>query len=297
MNLGKLSTAIVTPFTPSGEIDHDQLKDVVDHLIETGTTSIVVNGTTGESPVLTHDEKIDVIQTVVDHTSGRVPVIAGTGSNATLQTIELTKEVEALGVDGCMLVAPYYNKPNQRSLVAHFTAVADVATKPIMLYNIPGRSVINIDAASTIELSQHPNVMWMKEASGNLDQITEIIREADSSMKVYSGDDGMTLPLYAIGSEGIVSVASHIVGKEMTQMIQAFDDGDTKKAARYHQLLQPIFTGLFTSPSPTIVKYALSKLHGFSEDVRLPLLTLTPAEKAAFDQIWDDFQQNWNEYK
>lgn len=295
MNLGRLSTAMVTPFTDTNHVDFDQLHSIVEHLLSTGTTSIVVNGTTGESPVLTHKEKIEVIQSVVQQVNGRVPVIAGTGSNATAQTIEFTKEVEQLGVDGCMLVTPYYNKPNQRSLLAHFTAVADAAEKPVMLYNIPGRSVINMDVHTTVQLSKHPTIAWMKEASGDTSQITEVMLKSDSSLKVYSGDDGLALPLYAAGAKGIVSVASHVVGNEMTAMFDAFDRGDTELAAHIHQVLQPVFNGLFSSPNPTVVKYALSKLHGFSENVRLPLLTLTENEKKQFDQIWDEFQSNWNE--
>ncbi|WP_342525808.1 4-hydroxy-tetrahydrodipicolinate synthase [Chryseomicrobium sp. FSL W7-1435] len=294
MNLGKVSTALITPFTVTGEVDFNQLESVVNHLIDTGTESIVVNGTTAESPVLSQEEKLAVIQAVVEYVNGRVPVLAGTGSNNTAQTIAFTKQVEVLGVDGCMVVAPYYNKPNQRSLVAHFTAIADAAEKPLMLYNIPGRSVINMSAETTAELSQHPSIFWMKEASGDVGQITRVISQSESQFGVYSGDDGLSLPLYAIGSKGIVSVASHIVGREMQEMFRAFDAGNHVLAARYHQLLQPLFDGLFTSPNPTVVKYALSKLHGYSDAVRLPLLTLTDEEKAQFDQLWTTFETNRN---
>lgn len=294
MNLGKVSTALITPFTSSGEVDVNQLQKIVEHLLQSGTESIVVNGTTAESPVLSHDEKVRVIQTVVNQVAGRVPVIAGTGSNNTAQTIAFTKEVEALGVDGCMVVAPYYNKPNQRSMIAHFTAIADAATKPLMLYNIPGRSVVNMTADTTAELSKHANIHWMKEASGDVGQITQILHKSSKDFKVYSGDDGLTLPLYAIGASGIVSVASHIVGKEMQEMIQAFEQGNHSLARAYHQLLQPLFDGLFTSPNPTVVKYALGKLHGFSEDVRLPLVTLSAEEKANFDTLWAEFEEGRN---
>lgn len=296
MNLGTVSTALVTPFTPQETVDYDQLQELVRHLLATGSESLVVNGTTGESPVLTHEEKIAVIQAVVKEVNGKVPVIAGTGSNNTAQTIAFTKEVETLGVDGCMVVVPYYNKPNQRSLEAHFTAIANQAEKPLMLYNIPGRSVVNMTAETTAKLSQHPRVQWMKEASGDMEQIAEVLSTSSSGLTVYSGDDGLTLPLYTIGAAGIVSVASHIVGNEMQQMLQAFREGQHEKAARYHKLLLPVFNQLFTVPNPTVVKYALSKLHGFSETVRLPLLTLTESEKVQFDQVWDDFTEKRNNW-
>lgn len=294
MNLGKLPTAMITPFTQDLAIDYTELPRLIDHLISTGTTAIVVNGTTAESPTLSGEEKIELIVATVQHVAGRVPVIAGTGSNNTQQSIEFTRAVEQLGVDGSMLVAPYYNKPNQRSLIAHFTAIADVATKPIMLYNIPGRSVVNMDAETTATLSGHPKIQWMKEASGNITQIAEVMRKSADSLQVYSGDDGLTLPLLSIGSSGTVSVAAHVVGLEMVQMMEAYEQGKVKFAARMHQLLLPVFEALFASPNPTVVKYALSKVAGFHDAVRLPLLTLTEDEKKQFDQIWVDFQKQWN---
>lgn len=294
MNLGTVSTALVTPFTAQGAVDYDQLQELVRHLLATGSESLVVNGTTGESPVLSHEEKLAVIQAVVKEANGKVPVIAGTGSNNTAQTIAFTKEVEALGVDGCMVVVPYYNKPNQRSLVAHFTAIADNAEKPLMLYNIPGRSVVNMTAETTSILSKHPKIQWMKEASGDLEQIAEVMSKSSTRLSVYSGDDGLTLPLYTIGAAGIISVASHVVGNDMQQMLQAFREGQHEKAANYHKLLLPVFNQLFTAPNPTVVKYALSKLHGFSDMVRLPLLTLTESEKAQFDHVWADFTEKRN---
>lgn len=294
MNLGTVSTALVTPFTAQGAVDYDQLQELVRHLLATGSESLVVNGTTGESPVLSHEEKLAVIQAVVKEANGKVSVIAGTGSNNTAQTIAFTKEVEALGVDGCMVVVPYYNKPNQRSLVAHFTAIADNAEKPLMLYNIPGRSVVNMTAETTSILSEHPKIQWMKEASGDLEQIAEVMSKSSTRLSVYSGDDGLTLPLYTIGAAGIISVASHVVGNDMQQMLQAFREGQHEKAANYHKLLLPVFNQLFTAPNPTVVKYALSKLHGFSDTVRLPLLTLTESEKAQFDHVWADFTEKRN---
>lgn len=294
MNLGKLPTAMITPFTQDLAIDYTELPRLIDHLISTGTTAIVVNGTTAESPTLSGEEKIELIAATVKHVTRRVPVIAGTGSNNTQQSIEFTRAVEQLGVDGTMLVAPYYNKPNQRSLIAHFTAIADLATKPIMLYNIPGRSVVNMDVETTATLSQHPNIQWMKEASGNMTQISEVMRKSAHSLQVYSGDDGLTLPLLSIGSSGTVSVAAHVVGIEMIQMMEAYEQGNVQQAAHMHQLLLPVFEALFASPNPTVVKYALSKVAGFHDAVRLPLLTLTEDEKNQFNAIWDEFQIEWN---
>lgn len=297
MKLGNLPTAMITPFKEDHSIDFSELPRLIDHLLSTGTTAIVVNGTTAESPTLSGEEKIELIATTVQHVAGRVPVIAGTGSNNTQQTIEFTHAVEQLGVDGIMLVAPYYNKPNQRSLVAHFTAIADAVTKPIMLYNIPGRSVVNMTAETTATLSRHPNIQWIKEASGDLTQISEVLRKSAPSIQVYSGDDGLTLPLLSIGSSGTVSVASHVVGQEMTEMMNAFEQGQVQQAAQMHRVLLPVFEALFTSPNPTVVKYALSKVAHFKDDVRLPLLPLSSDEKQQFDSIWDVFKNQWNNLK
>ena len=222
MNFGNVLTAMVTPFNQNGDIDFEATKGLVNHLIANGSDGLVVAGTTGESPTLSHDEKVALFKYVVEVVNGRVPVIAGTGSNNTKESIELTKEAELVGVDGIMLVAPYYNKPSQEGMFQHFRAIATSTVLPIMLYNIPGRSVVNMEADTIIRLSRLENIVSVKEASGDLDQVAEIISKTSDNFSVYTGDDSMTLPTLSIGGTGVVSVASHIIGNEMQEMVQQF---------------------------------------------------------------------------
>ena len=222
MNFGQILTAMVTPFDQNGEIDFNATRNLVNHLIANGTDGLVVAGTTGESPTLTTEEKVELFKFVVRVVDGRVPVIAGTGSNNTRASIRLTKLAEETGVDGIMLVVPYYNKPSQEGLYQHFKAIAESTTLPIMLYNIPGRSVINMSVETIVRLSKIPNIVAIKDASGNLDAMAEIISQTPDDFTVYSGDDGLTLPVLAIGGAGVISVASHIIGNEMQAMIQPF---------------------------------------------------------------------------
>lgn len=299
MDLGRIATAMVTPFDKNGAIDYEVVEQIIEHLIANGTETIIVCGTTGESPTLSVEEKLQLIDFTVKKVNKRIPVVAGTGDNETDFSIVMTKKAEALGVDAVMLVAPYYNKPNQRGIYAHFEAIAKETKLPIILYNIPGRTGININAKTTIALSQIPNIQIVKEASGNLDQMTEILGNVSDDFKVYSGDDGLTLPLIAIGGRGVISVASHVVGNEMQAMIHAFEEGRHKEAAEIHQALLPVIRELFASPNPVPVKYAMSKVGFNIEKVRLPLVELTEEEKASFDKVWEDFQQktkNFNIY-
>ncbi|GEN30482.1 4-hydroxy-tetrahydrodipicolinate synthase [Cerasibacillus quisquiliarum] len=285
MNFGHVLTAMVTPFDENGAIDFDKTSNLIEHLINHGTDGLIVSGTTGESPTLTYEEKIALFKHVVKVVDKRIPVIAGTGSNCTDDSITLTKEAEACGVDGIMLVVPYYNKPSQTGLYKHFTTIAKETTLPIMLYNIPGRSGINMTAETVIELSKVEQIVSVKEASGNLDQATKIIAETDESFTVYSGDDGLTLPMMSIGGNGIVSVASHVIGLEMQEMIQAFLQGDHRKAATLHQELLPIMNGLFQAPSPAPVKAAL-KIKGVDcGGVRLPLVELNQEEYQTLEHL------------
>jgi 4-hydroxy-tetrahydrodipicolinate synthase len=276
---GKVVTAMVTPFDNKGNIDLAKTTQLVNYLLENGTDSLVVAGTTGESPTLTTEEKVALFRHVVSVVNGRVPVIAGTGSNNTRASIELTKKAEEAGVDAVMIVAPYYNKPNQEGLYQHFKAIAESTSLPVMLYNIPGRSVVNIAVETIVRLSEIPNIVAVKDASGNLDAMTEIIANTDEEFMLYSGDDGLTLPVMAIGGHGIVSVASHIIGNEMQEMIAAFENGNRVKAAKLHQKLLPIMKGLFAAPSPVPVKTAL-QIKGLDVgSVRLPLVPLTEQER------------------
>ncbi|MFS0637233.1 4-hydroxy-tetrahydrodipicolinate synthase [Mesobacillus foraminis] len=281
VQFGRISTAMVTPFDNKGHIDFAKTTQLVNHLIDNGTESLVVAGTTGESPTLSKEEKIALFKHVVKVVDKRIPVIAGTGSNNTYATVELTKKAEQVGVDAIMIVAPYYNKPNQEGLYQHFKTVAEATRLPVMVYNIPGRSVVNIHPDTIIRLSEVPNIVAVKEASGDLNAVTRIIANTPDDFLVYSGDDGITLPVLAIGGTGVVSVASHIIGNEMQEMVQAFLGGQNEKAARLHQQLLPVMQGLFSAPSPGPVKTAL-QLKGMNVGgVRLPLVPLTEQERAA----------------
>jgi 4-hydroxy-tetrahydrodipicolinate synthase len=285
MNFGQLLTAMVTPFDQNGEVDFNATRTLVDYLIDNGTDGIVVAGTTGESPTLTSDEKINLFKVVVDAVKGRVPVIAGTGSNNTRASISLTKQAEEAGVNGIMLVAPYYNKPSQEGMYQHFKAIAESTPLPIMLYNIPGRSVVNMSVETIVRLAQIENIVAVKEASGNLDAMAEIISQAPSDFILYSGDDGLTLPVLAIGGAGVVSVASHVIGNEMQEMINHFKNGQVQEAASAHRRLLPIMKALFTAPNPAPVKAALN-INGVSVgSLRLPLLPLTEEEKSALQTV------------
>jgi 4-hydroxy-tetrahydrodipicolinate synthase len=285
IDFGRVSTAMVTPFDNKGNIDFSKTTQLVNYLIQNGTDSIVVSGTTGESPTLTTEEKVALFRHVVSVVDGRIPVIAGTGSNNTYASIELTKKAEEAGVDAIMLVAPYYNKPNQEGLYQHFKAIAESTKLPVMIYNIPGRSVVNIEPETIIRLSKIENIIAVKEASGNLDAMAEIIANTDDSFALYSGDDGLTLPVLAIGGKGVVSVASHIIGNEMQEMIAAFFNGELKKAAKLHQQLLPIMKGLFAAPSPVPVKTAL-QIKGLDVgSVRLPLVPLSEQERVKLTNL------------
>ncbi|QUW23015.1 4-hydroxy-tetrahydrodipicolinate synthase [Sporosarcina sp. Marseille-Q4063] len=274
MNFGQIVTAMVTPFDRQEEIDFEATRNLIEHLIENGTESLVVSGTTGESPTLSTEEKVKLFKFTVEVVNGRVPVIAGTGSNDTRASVQLTRLAEETGVDAVMLVAPYYNRPCQEGLYQHFKTVASVTSLPIMLYNVPGRSVVSIDVDTVVRLSEISNFVAIKEASGDLDAMSEIIERTPRTFSLYSGDDSLTIPVLSIGGAGIVSVASHILGNEMQTMIQHFNRGYVEQAARDHRKLVPAMNALFAAPSPSPVKAALN-LKGIPVGgTRLPMIPL-----------------------
>ncbi|OAS88532.1 MULTISPECIES: 4-hydroxy-tetrahydrodipicolinate synthase [Metabacillus] len=281
MNYGQVLTAMITPFDHNGEVDFNATENLVNYLIANGSDGLVINGTTGESPTLTTEEKVDLFKFVVQIVNGRVPVIAGTGSNNTKASISLTSLAEEAGVDGIMLVTPYYNKPSQEGMYQHFKAIAETTSLPVMLYNIPGRSSVNMSVETIVRLSQLDNIVSIKEASGDLDAMAEIISKTPNDFSVYSGDDALTLPLLAIGGTGIISVSSHIIGNEMQDMINQFKNGDVTEAATLHRNLLPIMKAMFAAPNPTPVKAALN-MRGISVGgVRLPLIPLNNEEERA----------------
>lgn len=282
MEFGRLITAMVTPFDADGQIDWSTTGRLIDYLIEEQQSdSLVVSGTTGESPTLSDEEKIELFRFAVKHADGRCKIIAGTGSNNTAHSIHLTKEAEAAGVDGILLVVPYYNRPSQEGLYQHFKAIAEATALPIFLYNVEGRTGVNLSVDTTLRLAEIPNIVATKDCAST-DQLTQIISAAPAGFKVYSGDDSATLPALSVGAYGIVSVSSHIIGSEMKQMITAYIEGNVQEAARLNGECHPIFKGLFGCPhpvpNPVAVKYAMG-LKGLPVGgVRLPLVTVTEAE-------------------
>lgn len=281
MNFGQVLTAMVTPFDHHGEVDFNGTRTLVNYLIANGSDGLVVAGTTGESPTLTSEEKVELFKFVVDVVDGRVPVIAGTGSNNTRASISLTRQAEEAGVDAIMLVTPYYNKPSQEGLFQHFKAIAQSTSLPVMLYNIPGRSAVNMSVETIVNLSKINNIVSVKEASGDLDAMAQIISHTPSDFTLYSGDDGLTLPVLAIGGAGIVSVSSHIIGNEMQEMISSYKSGDVDGAASIHRNLLPIMKALFAAPSPSPVKAALNMRGVYVGGVRLPMVPLNSVEERA----------------
>ncbi|SDY69970.1 4-hydroxy-tetrahydrodipicolinate synthase [Evansella caseinilytica] len=279
MNFGRVVTAMVTPFDAKGNVDFLKTTKLIEYLLENGTEALVVAGTTGESPTLSNEEKIALFEHTVKVVGGRVPIIAGTGSNNTYASMELSKKAEAAGVDAIMLVAPYYNKPSQQGMYAHFKAIAEKTSLPVMLYNVPGRTVSNILPETVIALSKIDNIVAVKEASGDLDQITTIIANTADDFTLYSGDDALTLPVLAVGGAGIVSVASHVIGQELQEMVSAFEAGRVKEAAVMHQRLLPVMKGMFIAPNPAPVKTALQFAGLDVGGVRLPLVPLTSEER------------------
>ena len=285
MNFGQILTAMVTPFDQDGEIDFNAAKNLVNYLLANGTEGLIVTVNTCESPTLTTEEKVELYKFVVKVVDGRVPVIAGTGSYNTRESIQVTELAEKAGVDGIMLVVPYYNKPSQEGLYQHFKAIAEATKLPIILYNIPGRSVINMSVETTVRLSKIPNIVALKDASGNLEGMTEIISGTDSNFAVYTGEDALTLPTLAIGGAGVISVASHVIGNEMQAMIRHFYKGNHREAALIHQSILPVIKALFASPNPTPVKAALNLTGVPVGGVRLPLVPLNDEEVKSLQQV------------
>ncbi|MET3504356.1 4-hydroxy-tetrahydrodipicolinate synthase [Halalkalibacter oceani] len=285
MNFGRILTAMVTPFNQHGQVDVEATKELVAHLISNGSDALVVGGTTGESPTLSTEEKCLLFETVVKAADGKVPVIAGTGSNNTQASIELTQKAEKLGVDGIMLVVPYYNKPSQEGIFAHFSTIARSTKLPVMLYNIPGRSAVTMSVETTLRLAQIPNIVATKEASADLEAMAAIIEGAPDGFSLYSGDDSLTLPILSIGGIGVVSVASHIIGNEMQQMVRNFQAGQVQAAALQHRQLLPVMKSLFMAPNPTPVKAALEMQGIKAGPVRLPLVPLSAEQQQQLKSV------------
>ncbi len=277
--LGRLLTAMVTPFNEAGMVDYEQARKLALALLNSGSDGVLVVGTTGESPTLIRQEELRLFSEVKSAVGERGAVIAGTGSNSTAEALEATKEAERIGVDACLLVVPYYNKPTQEGLYQHFKAIAQSTDLPCILYNVPSRTVTNLSAETVIKLSQIDNIIGVKEASGNLGQISQIISNTGEDFLVWSGNDGDTLSILALGGYGVISVASNLVGSQIKEMIDSFTGGKTDKAAEIHRHLLPLINALFIVSNPIPVKYAVNYV-GFN--VGKPRLPLTePDEKSA----------------
>jgi 4-hydroxy-tetrahydrodipicolinate synthase len=288
MEFGSLITAMVTPFDSSGELDLDEAIKLGHHLIETGSTALLLTGTTGESPTLTHNEEYRLFEAMVQEFRGKVHIMAGTGSNCTRTAIESSQIAEKLKVDSLLHVSPYYNKPSQDGMYAHFTAIADSVDTPIMLYNIPGRSVVNLEPETVQALSAHSNIVAIKEAANSVEQVRRIRELTPSDFLIYSGDDSNILNFMVEGACGVVSVASHIVGKQIEEMIVSFNNNDLEKARQLNAHLMPLFDGLFVAPNPTPVKAALNMLGFNVGGVRLPLMELSSEDTQFVQRLLSD---------
>ena len=277
--LGRLLTAMVTPFDKKGAVDYAQARRLALALLDSGSDGIVAVGSTGESPTLVRSEEIRLFREIKKAVGKRGSVIAGTGSNSTAEALEATREAEKAGVDACLLVVPYYNKPTQEGLYQHFKTVAEGTGLPCILYNVPARTIANLAADTVVRLSKIKNIIGVKEASGNLEQISRIIKDTRKDFIVWSGNDSDTLPILAVGGYGVISVASHLVGLQIKQMMESFLAGRVSEAAGIHQHLTPIFSDLFIVANPIPLKFALNHI-GFA--VGKPRLPLTePDEKTA----------------
>lgn len=280
-DVGEVITAMVTPFNEDLTINYSHVEKLTEHLINNGTDALLVAATTGESPTLTHEEELELLKVVKSVAKNKAKIIASAGSNSTLTAVEQSKRVEATGcADAILSVVPYYNKPSQAGLVNHFTQIAKSVDLPVLLYNIPGRTGINMLPETIAAIAENnKNVFGVKQSNPDLEQVSEIIINSPADFSVFSGDDSLTLPMLSIGAKGVVSVASHIVGKEIKQMIRLFKLGKAHEAAALHLKLYPTFKKIFMTSNPVPIKAALEKKGLIFDEVRNPLVTLTEEQK------------------
>lgn len=288
-DFGKLITAVITPFNNDFSLNLKAFGQLLGRLYESGTDGVVVSGTTGESPTLTKDEKIKLFEYAVENYKGKLRVIAGTGTYSTDESIELSVAAEKIGVDAIMLVTPYYNKPTQDGLYAHFSKVAKSISIPVMLYNVPSRTSQNISSDTTIRLSEVDNILAIKEASGNFIQIAEIISRTDPKFNVYSGNDSDTFPILCLGGNGVVSVASHILGPQINEMIEKYFEGDIVRSRELHFKLLRAYTELFMTTSPIPIKECCNMLGYDAGPLRLPLYEATEKEREKLRSMLESY--------
>ncbi len=273
---GRLLTAMVTPFKDDLSIDWAGVEQLAEHLIQSGHDGIVLNGTTGEAPTTSDEEKIEIIKVVRKVVAGRAKVIAGAGNNETSHSVEQAKMAADAGADGLLVVTPYYNKPPQAGIAAHFKAMADATDVPVMLYDIPGRTGVQIEPDTIVKLAEHPNIVALKDAKGDVASTSWVIKR--SGIPVYSGDDILNLPLLSVGAIGFVSVCGHTVGKDLREMLDAWFNGNSARALEIHQKLLPVYTGTFRTQGAILTKAALAMMGLPGGKVRLPLVDATSAQ-------------------
>ncbi len=283
-------TAVVTPFTREDTLDEAAFRALIRFQVENGVQGIVPVGTTGESPTLTFEEHCRVIELAVEETRGRVPVIAGAGSNSTAEAIELTAFAKQAGAAASLQVAPYYNKPTADGFFRHFTAIADKVDLPLVVYNIPGRTGKNIENETMLELAKHKNIVAVKEASGNITQVMDLIRAKPKNFGVLSGDDNLTLPLMALGADGVISVASNLIPAQMAALVQQAAAGKWNEARAMHYALLPLFQAIFIETNPIPIKAALAMKGMAEETYRLPLCPLQPAHREKLKSVLDEMK-------
>jgi 4-hydroxy-tetrahydrodipicolinate synthase len=285
IDLGEVITAMVTPFDKDYKINWESTDKLIEYLSKNGSDSLLLSGTTGESPTLSDEEKVDLFKFGRKKLSASIKMIAGTGSNDTVHTIELSKKAEDAGADALLIVTPYYNKPTQSGLLRHFSAISDAVNIPVIVYNVPSRTCCNISASTCMKLAQLANIIGVKEASGDFKQISEILRDCPQDFKVYSGNDCDTFPIVCLGGAGVISVASHIIGNEIKKMIEYIKNGSIKKAADLHKKYLEIFYGIFITTSPIPIKKALN-LRGIDAGIlRPPLYNMEACEEEIFSKI------------
>lgn len=290
---GEVITAMVTPFDKNREVDYDQITSLAKHLLNNGSDGILIAGSTGENSTLTHEEELEILSTVKRAVENKVKVIFGAGSNSTKTAIKMSKQAEKEGVDAILSVVPYYNKPSQAGMIAHFSAVAEATKLPIILYNIPGRTGVNMEVGTVAFLAEkYKNIVALKQSLNDMDAISELKLACPEDFSIYSGDDSLTLPMISLGAEGVISVASHIWGTEIKAMIHNFKTGNFNVAKNMHLKLYPIFKKIFMAPNPVPIKAALAKSGIINDYVRLPLVELTDAQKAELYNVMEAFNRD-----
>lgn len=285
---GEVITAMVTPMNSSREIDYDKAEVLANYLVTSGSEALLVAGTTGESPTLTHEEEIELLSTVKRAVANRAKVIMGTGSNSTETAVKMTKLAKKEDVDAVLSVVPYYNKPSQKGMIEHFSAVAEASDLPVILYNIPSRTGVNMLPATVAYLAEkYSNIVALKQSCADMDLLSELKIQCPSDFAIYSGDDSLTLPMLSLGAHGVISVASHLFGAELKSLIRNFKTGEISASRNMHKILFPIFKKLFMAPNPVPVKAALAHAGIIEDFVRRPLVELDDAQKAELFAVMD----------